>query len=287
MIAITKRNLKVFFRDRLAVFFSIFSVLIVIALYFLFLGNNLVSGVGEEIEGVQFLMDSWIMAGILAITAVTTTMGAVGIMVEDKYNKIVKDFSSSPIKNRDLAAGYLLSTFVIGLLISIVTLLFAELFIVAGGGDLLSLSALIKVSGIILLSVLSSSSMVYLLVSFFKSQNAFATASTAIGSLIGFLTGVYIPIGALPEGIQWIVRLFPVSHTASLFRQVMMAEAISESFAHVPEEAVNEFNAFMGVTINFGDDVVTPLVSVLILLGTTALFYSLSVLKVSKKSKGS
>ena len=80
--------------------------------------------------------------------------------------------------------------------------------------------------GVILLSVVSSGSMVLLVVSFFKTSNAFAAASTVIGTLLGFLAGIYIPIGTLPDYLQTIVKLFPVSHSAALFRQILM-----ESFA--------------------------------------------------------
>ncbi|GEM_PF-3728171 len=36
------------------------------------------------IENARFLMDSWIMAGLLGITSMTTTMGAFGVMVDKK-----------------------------------------------------------------------------------------------------------------------------------------------------------------------------------------------------------
>ena len=40
MIAFTRRNLLVFFRDRTAVFFSLLSSLIIVGLYVLFLGDT-------------------------------------------------------------------------------------------------------------------------------------------------------------------------------------------------------------------------------------------------------
>ena len=40
MWAMTKRNLKVFFRDRSSVFFSLLAVFIIIALYAVFLGDT-------------------------------------------------------------------------------------------------------------------------------------------------------------------------------------------------------------------------------------------------------
>lgn len=67
----------------------------------------------------------------------------------------------------------------------------------------------IKVLGLIILTVIFASFMMFFMVSCFKSVNAYSTACTVIGTLIGFLTGVYIPIGNLPESVQTVVKLFP------------------------------------------------------------------------------
>ncbi|MDF2836474.1 MAG: transporter, partial [Paenibacillus sp.] len=77
MIVIAKRNLKLFFRDRTAVAMSFLSVFIILGLYVLFLGNTLKSNLPDA-PGIQFLLDSWVMAGILAVTTVTSTLGAFG-----------------------------------------------------------------------------------------------------------------------------------------------------------------------------------------------------------------
>ena len=61
MWAMTKRNLKVFFRDRSSVFFSLLAVFIIIALYAVFLGDTITGGM-EDVEGIDFLMNSWIIA---------------------------------------------------------------------------------------------------------------------------------------------------------------------------------------------------------------------------------
>jgi multidrug/hemolysin transport system permease protein len=272
----------VFFKDRTAVFFSLLAVFIIIGLYALFLGDVWVNSF-SGINGVRYLMDSWIIAGLLAVTSVTTTMGAFGIMVEDKAKKITKDFTCSPLKRSSIAGGYILSAFIIGVIMSLVTLVLAEIYIAANGGELMNAALLLKVFALILLATFTNTSIVLFLVSFFKSVNAFATASTIIGTLIGFLTGIYLPVGQLPEGVQWAVKLFPVSHAAALFRQTMMAKPMSASFTGAPETAVSDFERLMGVTFKFGDTVITPLISICILVLTAVLFYGLSIWNISRK----
>ncbi len=284
MTALTKRNLLVFFRDKSAVFFSFLAVIIIIGLYALFLGDVWVSSF-QGMSGVRYMMDSWIMAGILAVTSVTATMGAFGTMVDDKTKKIMKDIYSTPVKRGAVSGGYVFSSYIIGVILSLAALVLAEIYIVAFGGKLLSPAALLKVIGLILYACFANTSIVLLIVSFFNSASGFAAASTVIGTMIGFLTGIYLPVGNLPEGVQLVVKIFPVSHAATLFRQVMMSDAMNASFSGAPEKAVASFKEMMGVTLSFGEYTVTPLVSVLILFATAVVFYGLSVLNMSRKKK--
>ncbi|EIW22205.1 ABC transporter permease, partial [Pelosinus fermentans] len=217
-----ERNLKLFFRDRLAVFFSLMSVFIIIGLYALFLGNVWMNDSMKELKNAQALMNSWLVSGLLTVTSMTTTMGAFGIMIDDKVLKINKDFDSSPIKRSSITGGYIGSSFLIGVIMSLVMAVVAEIYIVNSGGEWLTPMDFIKVFLLILLTSLTNTSLVCFVVSFFKSHSAFSTASTILGTLIGFLTGIYLPIGTLPASVQTIIKAFPVSHGASLFRQVLM-----------------------------------------------------------------
>ena len=284
MISIAFRNLKVFFRDKNSVFFSLLSVIIIIGLYVLFLGDTLMGNM-KNIEGARFLMDSWIMAGLMAVSSITATMGAFGIMVEDKSKKYINDFYAAPLKRRDIAGGYILSSFLIGMIMSLITFVLSEIYIVSYGGQILPFLSILKVFGLIIISVLSSSSMVFFIVSFFSSNNAFAAGSTVLGTLIGFLTGIYIPIGILPGAVQFIIKIFPVSHAGVLFRQVLMDIPLAASFSGAPSEMLSSFKEEMGVTFNYGGVIASPLTHILVLVATTALFYGLAVLNISRKSK--
>ena len=283
MISFAKRNLLVFFKDRSSVFFSLLAVFIIIGLYALFLGDAWTNSI--NVDGGRFLMDSWIGSGLLAVVSVTTTMGAFGIMVEDKTKKIVKDFISSPLKRTNIAGGYILSAYLIGIIMSLITLVLVEIYIIGNGGTLISFSTFIKVLGILILSTFANTSIMLFVVLFFNSNNAFSTASTIIGTIIGFLTGIYLPIGQLPKSMQWVVKLFPPSHSAVLFRQVMMEEPMAVSFAGAPEAVVTEFKEVMGVIYKMGDYEVSELTSILIVAGVGVIFFFLSLLKLSQKKK--
>lgn len=284
MIGFAKRNLLLFFRDKSAVFFSLLAVIIIIGLYALFLGDVWASEY-KEVANIRFLMDSWIMAGLLAVTSVTTTMGAFGTLVSDREKNIIKDFNSSPVKRSSIAGGYVISAFLIGCIMSVVALILVEIYIVASGGKLLSAVAFGKVFGLILVCTLVNTAIVFFVVSFFKSNNAFATASTVIGTLIGFMTGIYLPVGALPDAVQFVIKIFPVSHAVAIFRQVIMDVPLSEAFAGAPAESLIEFEKMMGVTYYFGDYEVTTWMSILVLIVTSVVCFGLAVLNMTRKKK--
>jgi multidrug/hemolysin transport system permease protein len=289
------RNLRLYFRDRASVFFSLLGVFVMIGLYALFLGNLWVDGYGSALERIglgqyadrmRFLIDSWIIAGVTAAASITTTMGAFGTMIDDQAKHIVKDFKVAPIQRWQLVLGYILSSVIIGWMMSVLTLVLGEGYILLYGGQLLSLFGWLKVLGIITLSVFASSALVFLLIAFLKSPNAFGTASTLMGTLIGFFMGVYVAIGNLPSSVQWVVKCFPIAHTGVLLRKVMVGEAAQAVFGEtdaVGTQFLQIFEEEMGVTFHFGSYTVPVWLHVMILVLTAILFFALTTILISRR----
>jgi multidrug/hemolysin transport system permease protein len=278
--AMVLRNLRLYFRDKASVFFSMLGVLLIILMYVMFLGEMIVSYITSiSSEGARFFTDSWVMAGVIASASMTTCLAGFGIMVEDKAKKISMDFESSPIPRTTLVLAYVLASVIIGLLMTTFTLVLGELYIVIFGGDFLSFGALLKVLGLVVLSVSASSAFVFFIVSTIKSQNAFGTLSTLIGTLIGFLTGVYVPIGnfeAMPF-MQIIIKSVPVSHAAAALRQVMINEAMP--LEYIPTDT----KIYMGIEFTLNGEIMPFWSHLVILFATFVVFYILSVLTISKR----
>lgn len=284
MISFVSRNLKVFFRDKTAVFFSLLAVLIVLGLYIFFLGDVWIDSF-PNIKGVKNLMNYWIIAGLIGVTSVTANMGAFGTMIEDKSKNKIKDFYVSPIKKSKIVGGYIISSFIVGSMMSVVTLIISQIYLVYSGVDVLNFKELTEVFLIILMTSLSNSAMILFIVSLFSSEKAFSTASTIVGTLIGFITGIYLPISMLPDSVQIIVKLFPTSHGISILRQIFMKKQMDISFADVPTNYINEFKESMGVVYYINDKLVSNTTSVFILIASTIIFFFLAVLILYKKKK--
>lgn len=280
---ITIRNLKLYFRDRLTVFYSLLAVLIVIVLYVLFLADLQISAINRATnnalpqEDVSYLVNGWILAGLLSVTTVTSTLGGFGTMVADRTYKIIMDFKSSPVPRMVYPLASMATAFIIGTVISAAGFAAYSALIYVDTGYIFSMEQVLKCLGLICLSSLMNAALMGFMVSFFKTNSAYASASLIIGSVIGFLNGLYVPIGNLPETVQTFIKCLPFWHLASLFRQVLLKEPIILCFGNAPQSALDGYIYEFGIRFKWGNGFVQPIVSILFALGvcivSTVLFF--------------
>ncbi len=79
-------------------------------------------------------------------------MGAFGTMSPTEPRKSARIFYCSHCQSEQHSRGYILSSFIIGFVMSMFTLILAEIYIVAEGGSLMTPTMLVKVIGLILLA---------------------------------------------------------------------------------------------------------------------------------------
>lgn len=282
------RNLRLYFRDKTGVFFSLLSVFIIIGLYALFLGQVQVNGIKAsvgDIKGIRFLVDSWIMSGLIAINTITVTLGALGSMVKDENDKIMRDFVVAPIKRSQIVASYVLSSMIVGIIMTFVALILGEIYIKLSGGELLPFITLIKVLGLIILNVFSSAAFVFLLVSFIKSETAYATLSTIVGTLIGFVAGIYVPVGVMPDAVQTFIKFFPITYAASMFRQVFVEEPMKVVFKGAPDRVITEYRLENGIDFKIGSSIVSFQTMLLIVLGFGIVIFAISIFRTARRKR--
>lgn len=282
MKAFANRNLKLYLRDRAALIFSLLAVFIVIGLYVLFLGDTWTNDLKEFKEAGE-LMDNWVMAGVLAITSMTSTLGMLGTMVHDRQSGIEKDFYIAPVKRWRMGAGYMLSAYAVGVVMSLIALCAAEAFIILNGGQSMDPAMALEVLLVIFLTSLMNTAIALFCVTLFRSVQAYTTANIVLGTLIGFLTGIYLPIGAYPGAVQWIVKLFPVSHAALVFRNIMMRPVMDRAFEGVPASVVRQIKEELGIIYVFGDKEGTVLLSIGIMAVVAVIFFGGACFHLSRK----
>lgn len=282
------RNNKIYRRDRTLLLLSLLSVFIVILLYAVFLQQTQIDTIKELVgstKASKAMVNEWMVAGLLSITAVTTTLGAFGIMVKDKESKKTNDFLTAPLSRSTIQLSYVINSFGIGLFFSLLAFVGCELFLVLAGSEIMGSVKILKVLGIIVLSVALSSSINLFLTLFIHTQNAFSTLSTIVGTAIGFLCGVYVPIGGVPTFVQNIIMYFPISHTAVLLRKAFMTDSVQTVFKDATPEQILEYKKHYGIVYEMNDKLVTSAYSLWMILITMVAFTIISLAIFKKKNK--
>ncbi len=282
-IELARRNVLCYFRDRAAVVFSLMGVLVVIMLYLLFLRNMLVESY-PDMDGMGSLIDAWVLAGILGIVSVTTSAGSLQTMIEDRTSGKSKDILVTPMRSSHIAAGYILSTFAVGMIMSVITFVLSIIYLVLTGCPMSPAGVVLSVA-MLIPSVLSGSIIVYAITSFFRSTAAFSGFFTIVSVLIGFLAGIYMPMGTMPAAMQAVGTLVPASHMAALFRQYLGSDVLNDVFAGAPQETLDSFRGEMGFDLSLGGFDFTPETSMIYVLGVSALFFVIAVIGIRKGSR--
>ena len=260
--AMTKRNLLIYFRNKSAVFFSILSALILLAIMVVFLGessseglldalNQYGTGTAEEnAKNASWLVQLWIMGGILGINSVTVSLTAIGAMVEDEERGRLRSFYVTPASRFYLSLGYILSAWVSGMVICLTTLAVGEGFFALKGHPVLGIVDLVSLVGVIALNTFVFSAIGYLAALFIRTGSAWSGMLTVAGTLVGFLGGTYIP----------------VVHGTALMRRFCMQSASKTVFAGMSDTVQTVFFEQMGVTLKNGAQTISILGQILLLI---------------------
>jgi multidrug/hemolysin transport system permease protein len=285
------RNLKLYFRDKSAVFFSLLSVIIVIGLFVIFLAQSQIDSIVEKIgdsvteDKISYLVHSWILAGLLSITTLTSVLGGYGSIVNDKEKRIIMGFKSAPLKSWVYPFANVFTAFVIGVLISVITLIAYTACIYAITGYALSFLQLLKCLGLIVFSSLMNSMLMGLMCSFFKTNGAFASASILIGTVVGFVNGLYVPLGALGNTVRNVLDIFPTLHISSIFRKILTSQSMALVFENAPEQALTDYSLNYGVILQLKDNDIAISTSLIYVTSLALIALVLMVINLRRKQE--
>ena len=256
MFELISRNRKVYTRDRLAFFMSFLSVIILILVYQVFLGQIQIDAIKEALGSDTASSDTikmvnyWLISGLTTIISMTSTLGAFGVMVSDKEKKLSEDFKVSPISNFKVELSYAIFAILFGIILTMFSCVFA-IGIFNGLSSLLDYSVMdyLKIFGIVSLSTVLSAAIVLPILAFIRTSSAFTTLSTIVGTFIGFISGVYLSISSVGETLQQVMTWFPMTQVNALLKQVLMKNSIAQVFNDAPSSVINEYKESYGVVL--------------------------------------
>ncbi len=296
-LRLVKRNILVYSREKANVFFSLLSMLIIILLMSLFLGNMNVDQIlsllkehggtrdlVRDTQNAKNLIIQWSVAGIIVVNSVTITLAMVGNMVDDQDSNKMSSFFVSPLNRSFFVMAYIAAAFVVGVIMCTFTFIISQVVTVLMGGALLSLGQIIKVLLLIIVNVFTFASLGLFMAIFIQRRSAFSGLSVIVGTLVGFLATIYVPIGSLPAKVQTVLKCIPLLHGSSLIRDVFSESALESTFSNCPQQLIDEYSRFMGITINWNDQPISNIIKVLFLLACGIIFIITSAIILKKRN---
>ncbi|WP_366248531.1 ABC transporter permease [Terribacillus aidingensis] len=277
---LTKRSNRLYFRDKTAVFMSLLTTGIIIVLYLLFLADVTTDSAQQAAQGaagMKELMQSWLLAGIIVVISLTVTLSVLGTMIEDAASNQLHALLITPITRTQLVIGYLLSAWLIAVLFSVGALLLAQSYFWLTDKPTVSWNSLLLAIVLIMLITFSSAAFLFAITVLIRSRKSFSSMGTLVGTLSGFLLGIYIPIGQLPVFVQEITKFFPPTYGVAALRDVLMQPAMETTFAGAPAPILDEFKETFGLQITLFDAAAQTPVIISILLLTGVIFLSIGV----------
>lgn len=280
VLAIVRRNLRLFFRDRMNVFFSLLGALILFVLYTLFLARLQIDGLQDTFpqaseEDIRAFVDTWMFAGIVMLSTITTGLGALVTLVDDGESGRFRDFLVSPVRRTQLVLGYLISAVTVAIVMSMIVLALSILYLGLVDGAWLAPLTVIRIAGITLLCCAGFTALSALIVSFIRTNAAFSGFATVIGTVLGFIAGAYIPVGSLPGAVATTINALPFAQGAMLLRREFTADSLS-TIVSGNAEAGESLREFYGIDAYVGDLIVPAAIAFGVLLAMAFGFTALS-----------
>ncbi|WEV61163.1 ABC transporter permease [Streptococcaceae bacterium ESL0729] len=284
MKALMMRNLKLYFKEPLAIFFSLLSSLIILILYFAFLREGYLSNL-SGLPGRDKFSDLWLLAGLLAVTGITVCFQSMAQLVIDHSSGKLQYFRLTDTRASAIYLGYFFSSFIIGSLMQILIYLISAGVFYIKDGLIPGVHNLLPLIIAILLNSLLSASLGLVITGLVKARSSLNSLGTIIGTLSGFLTGVYIPIGSLPNLGQNIIKLFPGAYSAALFREILLKDQLTDTFKQLPAAAQDSYREIFGIGLKLNGQLTTPLENILIILTSSIVLALLSIFIIRRTLK--
>jgi ABC-2 type transport system permease protein len=258
MLAILKRNLTNFTRDKLRLFFSIF-----MSVFFLFIFSFVMKSTTTGVE--QPL--NYLISGIIIMTVFQSALSNSTSIIEDISMGFMKEIIVSPVARWQISIGQVLSAAVISVVQGLLVIIMA-LFM----GLKIDIFQFIEMFGVMTAVGVTFSSIGLYLATVAKNSTTFQIMITVFTMPLTFLSGAYIPITLMPKLLRPFVYLNPLTYTTSIFRYITL------KMENLSTDALLK----AGVAFDVNGFIIKPYMGLLIILVMGTIFFTLCVLQFNK-----
>jgi ABC-2 type transport system permease protein len=258
IMAILKRNLTNFVRDKLKLVFTIF-----MSIFFLFIFSFVMKGATEGIENPT----NYLISGIIIMTVFQTALTNSSNILEDISMGVMKEMLVSPIARWQISIGQVLSSTIIAVAQSLIIIVIG-LFM----GLRIDILQFLEMLGVMMAVGATFSSLGLYVATLAKNSTTFQIMINVVIMPFTFLSGAYIPTTTMPKILLFFVYINPLTYTTSIFRFITLKMGNLSSAALVKA----------GVAFNVNGLIIMPYMGLIIILLMCLIFFILCVRQFSK-----
>ena len=295
ILSLTKRNIKVFLRDKTGVFFSLLSPLLVLLLFILFLGDLQIDSIKSTLNnaGVANLFSdsfsknvayNWLIAGVLGVSCITVSFSCLAVIIMDREKGIENDYKASPVSNIKVYISYILGVFLSTLIIMLIVSFAGLIFLACTNSLNVKFVDYLILYGSIILGCFNASLFAYALTSFIKTTGAHGAFTGLICAVSGFLIGAYMPTSSFPKPIQYVCSLIPGSHSAGLARVGLLNNYIVDAGSK-SKEVESSLNEYFSMKLNLFGSSIDKTGMFVFLIVSTIVFLIINVIIIKLHNK--
>ena len=256
--AILSRNLLKLRRDRMKLFLNLF-----MSGLFLFIFSFVIKSTAPGLDHPL----NYLISGIIIMTVFQSALSNSMNILEDISSGFMKEILVAPISRWQIATGHVLSAMVVSVIQGLIIVIIG-LFM----GLNIDLLHGISMVGLMLLVGLTFSALGLYLATLAKESGNFQLLIAIVSFPLTFLSGAYIPTKALPGILLPFVYLNPLTYTTAAFRFVALHLENMDTAGLVKA----------GVAFNINGFIITPFMSILLIIVMCIVFFSLCVSRFSK-----
>ena len=296
LLALIKRNIKLFFKDKVLFFTSLVTPIILLVLYSTFLAKvykdvfaqNMPEGTSDSI--INAAVGGQLLSSLLSVCCVTVAFCSNMLMVHDKVTGARRDLTISPVKRSTLAFAYYCSSLFSTLIICYTATAACFIYIACMGGYMSVADVFLILLDVLVLSLFGTalSSVIHF---FLSSQGQMSEVGTIISAGYGFICGAYMPISQYGKTLGHVMSFLPGTYGTSILRKHALAGVFAEMetlgwpkgvLAEI-KDAVDANFYFFGHSVSAGVMYAVLLGSVAALLGAYILLQFFSARKRAKQ----
>ncbi len=232
---LTRRNMKLFFKDKGMFFSSLITPVILLVLYSTFLSgiyrdsfeSSLPAGFSVDRALINATVGGQLISSLLAVSCVTVAFCSNLLMIQDKTSGAIRDFTVSPVRRPALAIAYFAASALVTLIVNFTALAVSLIYLAATGWFLSVGDVFLLLLDVLLLTLFGTA--LSSCVNFPLSTSGQASAvGTIVSAGYGFICGAYMPISSFSTGLQRALSFLPGTYGTSLLRNHALAGVYRE-----------------------------------------------------------